>query len=414
MFRSVRLKLTIINISVVGVILLVFLSGIYILMKQDLMRQSEQVMHSVAVESRFRPPRRFPALARNWANCFYVRIDKNGGLQEASMNIPITEEEQTILLQSLLSQPGESEGIARSGDESFRFLKTTSPGDKDVITVVFMNTQPERETLARLKTVLIGIGLGGIIIVFVSSLFLAGRALIPIKKSWERQKSFVADASHELRSPLAVIETNLELVLGNGEETVESQKKWLSNILAENRRMSKLVNDLLFLARADSNQEMFEKRFFPLRDILMEAVISLQPLASKKNIALKADINQSQDFFGDEARIKQLAVILIDNAIKYTPQGGFVQVGLGIHESSVEITVTDNGEGIAKEHLDKIFERFYRVDKARSRESGGTGLGLSIADWVVKGHRGSITVASMPGKGTTFKIALPKILNRDK
>ncbi len=414
MFRSVRLKLTIINISVVGVILLVFLSGIYILMKQDLMRQSEQVMHTVAVESRFRPPRRFPALSRNWANCFYVRIDKNGGLQEASTNIPITEEEQTILLQSLLSQPGENEGIARSGDESFRFLKTASPGDKDVITVVFMNTQPERETLARLKTVLIVIGLGGIIIVFVSSLFLAGRALIPIKKSWERQKSFVADASHELRSPLAVIETNLELVLGNGEETVESQKKWLFNILAENRRMSKLVSDLLFLARADSNQQMFEKRFFPLRDVLMEAVISLQPLASKKSMALKADINQSQDFFGDEARIKQLAVILIDNAIKYTPQGGFVQVGLGIHETSVEITVTDNGEGIAKEHLDKIFERFYRVDKARSRESGGTGLGLSIADWIVKGHRGSITVSSMPGKGTTFKIALPKVLNREK
>ena len=412
MFRSVRIKLTIINISVVGIILLFFFSGIYILMKQDLMRQSEQLMHAVAGESRFHPPKRFPNLVRNWANCFYVRIDNNGRTQDTSANIPITEDEQAALLKNALSQPKKI-GTVKYAQETYRFQKSIFPEDQDHTTVIFMNIQQERETLTRLKTVLIIIGLSGIIVVFVCSLFLAGRALIPIKMSWERQKSFVADASHELRSPLAVIETNLELVLGNGEETVESQKKWLGNIQTENRRMSKLVSDLLFLARADSNQQMFEKRFFPLEDVLMEAVLSLQPLASKKNIVLEADIKQAHEFFGDEARIKQLAVILIDNAIKYTQQGGLVQVGLSLHESHIEIIVADNGEGIAREHLYKIFERFYRVDKARSRESGGTGLGLSIADWIVKGHRGTIAVSSTLGKGTTFKVTLPKALNRN-
>lgn len=412
MFRSVRLKLTMINISVVGVILFIFLSGIYILMKQDFMRQSEQLMRAVAGESRFRPPKRFPALLRNWGNCFYLRIDNNGKTQYASAFIPITEDEQSALVRNVLSQSGEK-GTVKYALETYRFQKSTFPEDKGYITVVFMNIQQERDTLARLKTILIIIGLSGIIVVFVSSLFLAGRALVPIKKAWERQKNFVADASHELRSPLAVIETNLELVLGNGEETVESQKKWLENIQTENRRMSRLVNDLLFLARADSNQQMFEKRFFPLEDVLMKAVLSLQPLASKKNIVLEADIKQACEFFGDETRIKQLAVILMDNAIKYTQQGGLVQVGMNLHESHVEIIISDNGEGIAGEHLDKIFERFYRVDKARSRESGGTGLGLSIADWIVKEHHGTIAVSSTPGKGTTFKVTLPKALNRN-
>lgn len=412
MFRSVRIKLTIINISVVGIILLIFFSGIYLMMKQDLMRQSEQVMHAVAGESRFRPPKRFPNLVRNWANCFYIHIGIDGHILDTSANIPITEEEQAALLKDALSQ-SQGKGKVRYSQETYRFQKSVFSENQDEITIVFMNIEQERETLARLKTILIMIGLAGIIVVFVSSLFLAGRALIPIKKSWDRQKSFVADASHELRSPLAVIETNLELVLGNGEETVESQKKWLGNILTENRRMSKLVSDLLFLARADSNQQMFEKRFFPLEDVLMEAVLSLQPLASKKSIVLEADIKPACEFFGDEARIKQLIVILVDNAIKYTQQNGLVQVSLNLHESQIEIIVADNGEGIAKEHLDKIFERFYRVDKARSRESGGTGLGLSIADWIVKGHHGTITVASTPGKGTTFKVSLPKALNRN-
>jgi two-component system sensor histidine kinase CiaH len=413
MFRSVRLKLTLINISVVGVILLIFFSGIYILMEQDLMRQSEQLMRAVAGESRFRPPKRFPVLARNWANCFYIRIDKDGVAEDVSVNIPIAQEEQSAILRNVLSQSAEK-GTVKYAQETYRFQKSTFPEDQNRTIVVFMNTQQERETLARLKTVLIFIGLAGIIVVFVCSLFLAGRALIPIKKSWERQRNFVADASHELRSPLAVIETNLELVLGNSEETVESQKKWLGNIQAENRRMSKLVSDLLFLARADSNQQMFEKRFFPLQDVLMEAVLSMQPLALKKNITLEANIKQAQDFFGDEARIKQLAVILIDNAIKYTQPGGLVQVALALHESHVEITVADNGEGIAREHLHRIFERFYRVEKARPRESGGTGLGLSIADWIVKEHRGTISVSSAPGKGATFKVILPKALIRNR
>ena len=409
MFRSVRLKLTMINIAVVGIVLVLFFSSIYLLMRQNIVRQSEQLMFTVAGESVNRTAIHLPQPVRSWANCFYIREDKSGNITEKSSNLPEAGSDET---NAFLQEAGEQDndhGLIKVGGDTFRFLKFHPPGS-DGIALVFLNTQPEKETLARLKAVLIFIGLAGLVVVFVSSLFLADRALIPIKKSWERQRNFTADASHELRSPLAVIQTNLELVMGNPDETVESQSKWLENIQAENRRMARLINDLLLLARTDSNQQMMEKRFFPLHKIIGEAVASYEPVAAGKKIGLVFSPEPCGDFFGDEMRIKQLAVILLDNAIKYTPHGGSVRVSLKSYEGNFEMTVADNGEGIAQEHLGRIPERFYRVDKARSRESGGTGLGLSIADWIVKAHRGYISVTSSPGKGSVFKVTLPKTL----
>ena len=412
MFKFVRLKLTLINISVVGIVLLLFFSGIYMLMKENTTQLSEQLMRSVTNQNRFRRQRQFPLQFRHWANCFYIRKDISGNTVEQSPDLPVSEDELNRLVLEAQRQDA-ADGIIRTDSDTFRFLKYYPPDNYDT-TLVFLSTQPENETLGRLRTVLIFIGLTGLVIVFISSLFLADRAIIPIRKSWERQKNFVADASHELRSPLAVIQTNLELVMGNKEETVESQSKWLENVQTENKIMTKLVNDLLFLARADSNQQMVERNFFELNKILEEAMTIFEPIASKKDMKLTLHTDSKVDFFGDETRIKQLMVILIDNAIKYSPAGGLVLLHLKSPDGHVEIIVSDNGEGIAQEHINRIFERFYRVDKARSRENGGTGLGLAIADWIVKEHRGFINVISTPGKGTTFRIVFPKVLRKIK
>jgi signal transduction histidine kinase len=171
--------------------------------------------------------------------------------------------------------------------------------------------------------------------------------------------------------------------------------------------MTKLVNDLLFLARADSNQQLVEKIVFPLSEVIDGVAAAYEPLALKKGVRLEVRLGRDILFYGDEGKIKQLAVILLDNAIKYTSSEGIVTVLLKQYDNSVELIVKDTGEGIAKEHLKKIFDRFYRVDRARSRESGGTGLGLSIADSIVKEHKGTITVTSAPGCGSTFTVTLP-------
>ena len=411
MFRKIKLKLTLINIAVVGIVLLLFFSGIYILMKQNTVRQSQQLLRSVAGEIRQRGQRSVqPPQTRRWSGSFYVKFDSGGTLLEQSKELPVTEAELETMLEVVFSKEKDMDTVSL-GTESYRYYRSFPPDLRDVI-VVFLNMQPEREILARLGTILASSGLAGLLIVFVSSLFMADKALIPIKQAWERQTNFVADASHELRTPLAVMQTSLELVMGNREESVESQTKWLENIQAENRRMTKLVDDLLFLARADSNQQLIEKQLFPLHEKIAEVMAAFEPIAVKKNIQLTLHIENEIHYYGDQNRLKQLIVILLDNAIKYTPAGGRTEVALRQLDNQAELVVSDTGEGMSSEHLDKIFQRFYRIDKARSRDGGGTGLGLSIADWIVREHKGTITVTSTPGGGSTFKVQLPVLLQK--
>jgi len=196
--------------------------------------------------------------------------------------------------------------------------------------------------------------------------------------------------------------------MNKGNQTIDSQIKWLDNIQAENKVMTKLVNDMLFLARADSEQNLLEKRDFQLHLALLEAYIPFEAPAIQNGIQLKPFEGDSVNIYGDESRIKQLVAILIDNAIKHTPPGGSIQMALHDRGHTVEIVVSDTGEGISDEHIHKIFERFYRVDKARSRSNGSAGLGLSIAKYIVSEHRGEIKVESKVGAGTSFHVILPK------
>lgn len=406
MFKSLRIKLTLINIIVLGLILTFVFSGIYILMARGMMAETERTMRLIAMQSKIaeRAPEGLPR--KHIQGSFYVRKDRTGNITVKSQNIPVDDGELDILLEKTEKQ-SRDEGDVKINNEAYRFLKSFSP-DKKSLSIVYLNIQREKEFLTRLATIFIIIGLGSMGLAFFGSLFLADKALIPIKEAWEKQKSFVADASHELRTPLSSIRTNLEVVLDNTEESVESQRKWLNNILFENKRMSKLVDDLLLLARADSKQEDMIMVPFSLDRAIAEAVSPLEPIAAKKDIEIDMQLHEHISIVGDESHIKQLIVILVDNAIKYSAANGLVEVELNNHSSYAEILVSDTGEGIKEEEKAKIFERFYRVDKARSRESGGSGLGLSIAQWIAREHGGSISVSSGKIKGSVFKVTLPK------
>jgi signal transduction histidine kinase len=246
-----------------------------------------------------------------------------------------------------------------------------------------------------------------IILVFLGSWLLSRIAVKPVQTAWQKQLDFTADASHELRTPIAIIQTNLELVMDSPEETIESQMKWLKNIEAENHRMARLVEDLLTLSRADTNQQTTEKETFMIDEAVSEALAPFILLAEKKNILLNIDVQKNTAFHGDRKRIKQLIVILVDNALHYTEQGE-VAVSLCKSENKLMITVSDTGRGIATEHLAKIFDRFYRVTDTRMMHQDGSGLGLSIAKWIVAEHRGRISVESELGNGASFTVKLPR------
>ena len=237
--------------------------------------------------------------------------------------------------------------------------------------------------------------------------YMAGRALVPLKEAYDKQKQFAADASHELRTPLAVVMASADLLLADPSIQNPFLRQVIEDLKSEVKKMTNLVSDLLMVARSDNNALKVNIKRLELMEVLEQVIRMMTPIAEKKNILLVGDNLQRVYVKGDEDRLKQLVIILTDNAIKYTPEGGSVAVGL-IEKERVGITVTDNGIGISKENLEKIFERFYRVDKARSREMGGNGLGLSIAKELVRMNGGEIGVESVEGEGTRFTVWLPK------
>jgi signal transduction histidine kinase len=298
----------------------------------------------------------------------------------------------------------DSRGNVNYKNYSLRYLKVPKHYG---FMVVFLERTSDNEILHQLIIISIIVCIISLVLVFIISLFLANVSLKPIIDAWKKQQAFVADASHELRTPLAVITTNLDIVLGNRSETVEDQSKWLGNIKLETTRMTKLIEDLLYLARSDSYQKALIFSRFDLSSAVTQSIIPFEAVAIKQGISMTSNIEPGINFSGNEGRIKQLMAILIHNAIKHTPSGKSIRVNLCRLKNKIQITVQDTGEGIAPEHINKIFDRFYKVDKVRTRASGNFGLGLSIGKSIVREHHGNISVSSTLGKGSTFKVILP-------
>jgi heavy metal sensor kinase len=226
-----------------------------------------------------------------------------------------------------------------------------------------------------------------------------------LEDSFKRMAEFTADASHELKTPLCAMRGEAEVLLSKARGAEEYQET-LAGFIGQFDRMNQVLNDLILLSKSDSAQ--VELRMSPVRiDLLLTDLLSLfQALADQKQIALTAGPLQEVVLMGDKIRLQQLFTNLIDNAIKYTPEGS-VQVSLDNEGESAVVRIRDTGIGIPGGERDMIFKRFYRVDKSRSRETGGAGLGLSIAEWIAHAHHGRIVVGSEPDRGSTFTVYLP-------
>jgi signal transduction histidine kinase len=261
-----------------------------------------------------------------------------------------------------------------------------------------------------LLVILIAIGIVFFGIALYLSYIMSKRAMVPILGAFSRQREFVGDASHELRTPLSVLLSSIDAM----EMTIEPKKedysgKLLSNMRQEVKRMTHLVSDLLTLARSDSNTIELKSETFDFCQLGEKAAESIMPLAESKELSLSLSVPASIPVMGDSQRLSQLLYILLDNAIKYTPNRGTVKLELSQEGNLLAVRVEDNGIGIDAKDLPHIFERFYRADKSRARQVGGHGLGLSIAKWIVETHHGTIRVSSNIGKGTAFTIRLPII-----
>jgi len=233
--------------------------------------------------------------------------------------------------------------------------------------------------------------------------FLSIFEITELRKLERIRKDFVANVSHEMRTPMTIIRAMAETLLD--EDDLQIKEKYLTKIISEVDRLSTISQDLLVLSTAESNP--VRKQNCDLAEIVMGVVHQLEPKAREKGIEFTYDGPDTLSINANGAQMIQIALNLFDNAINYTADGK-VSVSLSEQEHFVELTVSDTGIGISSEHLGRIFERFYRVDKARSRSTGGTGLGLSIVKHIAESHGGSVSVTSALNEGSTFVVKLPK------
>lgn len=274
----------------------------------------------------------------------------------------------------------------------YRYLLKYNP-PKNNYSIVFLDRTLEISTINRLLFIFIIITGIGLIFIFFISILLANWTIKPVAKAWDQQKQFIADASHELKTPLTVISTNTDVILSNSNDTVESQSKWLNYIKNETIRMTKLVNSLLYIAKYDANETKILLKKINLSNIISSICLQYEPLIYENNKKLITNIDNNITIMGDEDKIKQLLNILMDNALKYSLNNGIIKISLKKNkQSNVYITVSNSSETINKEQLNKIFDRFFRIDSSRNRKTGGSGLGLNIAKAIVEIHKGSINV----------------------
>jgi signal transduction histidine kinase len=230
-----------------------------------------------------------------------------------------------------------------------------------------------------------------------------------IEASFKRTRQFTADASHELRTPLSLIRTEAELALRKS-RSEEEYRTALTHIHSESVRTTELIESLLTLARTDSGAEVLQLRPLRIVAFVRQVAEDWKPMFADSQLTFETALPAGDaTTYADDATLRRLLILLLDNARKYTPEGGTVMLRAELASGSATVSVEDTGIGIDEQHLPRIFDRFYRVDKARSRGQGGAGLGLSLAKWIAAQHRTSITVVSVPGKGSKFEFRLETV-----
>jgi signal transduction histidine kinase/HAMP domain-containing protein len=324
-------------------------------------------------------------------------------LPPSPLGIPATELAQQAV--------DEEAGVAATVEGKDGFVRVMNLPVRDSETVagvvqVGQSRQVVQETVNRLVLVLIPIGLGALVLATLGGLYISGRSMRPVEDSFNRQRTFIADASHELKMPLTLIRANAEVLIRNLRSPDE--RELVSDLLVETDRMNAVLSDLLLLARLDAGKLELASKSFDLGSVIAETVERFRARADAEEVTLEARVLEGLEVCGDEERTGQILAALLDNGLRHTLSGGSVTVTGSPVKHGVEVIVSDTGPGIAPEHLPWIFDRFYRAESARTREGGGTGLGLAIARDLAHAQGAELAAENMEEGGAVFRLKLPR------
>lgn len=327
---------------------------------------------------------------------FTILTDEEGTVLETNLGqIAAVSEEEAIWYAQRVLRRRKSDGY----EGNYKYRVAEEDGNK---LIIFLDCSSQINIAVSYLMVCIVIAATCALVVFILVSVLSRRAIQPIIRNLEKQKQFITDAGHELKTPLAVILADTEVL-----ELTEGKNEWTQSIRSQTNRLDGLVKNLLMLARTD--EEQMEKVFseFDVKVAVSEMVKTFEPVAETKNRHIELRAENGIGMRGNEFDIRQLVSILVDNAIKYSNEGGKIEVVLYCQGKSIYLRVFNTGENIPIKHLENMFDRFYRGDASRSRETGGYGIGLSIAKSIVREHKGNIGARSQDGKSIVIEAVFP-------
>ena len=400
MFKKLKIKFVLINMGLltavfIGIFGTIYLSTAYSMEKDMRMQLWSNMMVS---------PQQKP-IPKDDRMDMTIKIDLDNTNEIVSISSKLNTDDLDInnIVTNIIDNSKEMDTIKING-ESFAYLKQDIGNGQRI---VLMSKSFQQDMLWSLLKIFIGVGSLSLVILFFISIYFTNKAINPLEETFKKQKQFIADASHELRTPLTIIKTNVSILKENELDTIHSQKKWINYIDSQASRMSTLINEMLSLANLDANRSKQEKININLSNLVTDSLLVFEVVIFEKGLVLEEGVGDNIFIKGEQDQIKKLISILMDNAIKYTNKNGKISVSLISEKNKAKLVIKNTGEGIGNEHLDKIFERFYRVDDSRDRGTGGYGLGLSIAKAIVDDHKGKIYAESLINNETSFIIELP-------
>ncbi len=401
--KTLRHKFILISMSALSVVLFLLLSGINLANYWVSTDRQDRILHAIAANRHPFPPRLpkepLGAPPSPEANAmlrfFVIRLDENGDITD-------------LFLEHISSVTAwEAEAYSRRIRETGRYSGYCGEyryyvcQDGTGTLQIFLNSSNQLQFMKTLLLLSLLIALGSLLFLFFLVSFLAKWAVRPYVRNMEAQKRFITDASHELKTPLTSLSTSADMLL-----LEDGENEWAANIRRQTERLSRLVTNLVTLSRLDEELPIPEKEDFPLDDILWESAEPFLSVAKAEGKRLEIDLEDGMRLHGDPAAIRQMASLLLDNALRYSDPGGSIRLTARHMRKKIHLDFFNTCEKIDTKDLNRLFERFYRIDRSRASKTGGTGVGLSIARGIARAHGGEITVKSRDGNSICFTIIL--------